>query len=95
VAAKPLDKFDANGLPVARSRVRASGCGLSSASRTNMHVRHMVAGADGDNLYPAMPFDAFTLITEDNLKALWAYPAQGRSERACPGGERCALKWLA
>ena len=24
-------------------------------------------------LYPAMPFDAFTEITEDDLKALWAY----------------------
>ena len=29
--------------------------------------------ADGKYLYPAMPFDAFTEITEDDLKALWAY----------------------
>jgi mono/diheme cytochrome c family protein len=29
--------------------------------------------ADGKYLYPAMPFDAFTETTEDDLKALWAY----------------------
>jgi hypothetical protein len=46
-----------------------------------MYVRHLVAGADGDNLYPAMRFDAFTLIAEDDLKALRAYPAQGRSAK--------------
>ncbi len=28
---------------------------------------------DGAYLYPAMPFDAYTGITEDDLKALWAY----------------------
>jgi mono/diheme cytochrome c family protein len=29
--------------------------------------------ADGAFLYPAMPFDSYTRITEDDLKALWAY----------------------
>jgi mono/diheme cytochrome c family protein len=29
--------------------------------------------ADGAFLYPAMPFDAYTGIEEDDLKALWAY----------------------
>jgi mono/diheme cytochrome c family protein len=29
--------------------------------------------ADGAFLYPAMPFDAFTKITEPDLEALWAY----------------------
>lgn len=29
--------------------------------------------ADGAYLYPAMPFDAYTGIEEDDLKALWAY----------------------
>jgi cytochrome c2/sporulation protein YlmC with PRC-barrel domain len=29
--------------------------------------------ADGAYLYPAMPYDAFTKIEEDDLKALWAY----------------------
>ncbi|WP_159718178.1 cytochrome c [Geminicoccus flavidas] len=29
--------------------------------------------ADGAFLYPAMPFDAYTGITEDDLRALWAY----------------------
>ncbi len=29
--------------------------------------------ADGAYLYPAMPFDAFTKIEDDDLKALWAY----------------------
>ncbi|MBS9477153.1 cytochrome c [Ancylobacter sp. VKM B-3255] len=28
---------------------------------------------DGAFLYPAMPFDAYTGITDDDLKALWAY----------------------
>lgn len=29
--------------------------------------------ADGAYLYPAMPFDAYTLISDDDMKALWAY----------------------
>lgn len=29
--------------------------------------------ADGAYLYPAMPFDAFTKIEDDDLRALWAY----------------------
>jgi mono/diheme cytochrome c family protein len=29
--------------------------------------------ADGAYLYPAMPFDAYTGIADDDLKALWAY----------------------
>lgn len=29
--------------------------------------------ADGAYLYPAMPFDAYTLIEEEDLKALWAF----------------------
>jgi mono/diheme cytochrome c family protein len=29
--------------------------------------------ADGTYLYPAMPFDAYTGIADDDLKALWAY----------------------
>jgi len=29
--------------------------------------------ADGAYLYPAMPYDAFTKIEEDDLKALWAF----------------------
>jgi mono/diheme cytochrome c family protein len=29
--------------------------------------------ADGAYLYPGMPFDAYTKIEEDDLKALWAY----------------------
>lgn len=28
---------------------------------------------DGAYLYPAMPFDAYTQITDDDMKALWAY----------------------
>jgi mono/diheme cytochrome c family protein len=34
---------------------------------------HSGIRADGKYLYPSMPFDAFTGITEDDLKALWAY----------------------
>ncbi len=34
---------------------------------------HAGIRADGQFLYPAMPFDAFTKISDDDLKALWAY----------------------
>ena len=34
---------------------------------------HSGIRADGKYLYPAMPFDAFTGISEDDLTALWAY----------------------
>ncbi len=37
--------------------------------------------ADGSYLYPAMPFDAYTGIKDDDLKALWAYV------RRIPAGE--------
>jgi mono/diheme cytochrome c family protein len=32
--------------------------------------------ADGAYLYPAMPFDAYTGISDDDMKALWAYVRQ-------------------
>ena len=64
----------------------ASAAGPTRISRT----RSMPAFApDGSYLYPVMTYDAFTLITEDDLKALWAYfrsiPAikqQNRGQRA-------------
>jgi mono/diheme cytochrome c family protein len=34
---------------------------------------HAGIRADGTYLYPAMPFDAFTKISDDDLLALWAY----------------------
>src|SRR6188472_2769664 len=34
---------------------------------------HSGIRADGKFLYPTMPFDAFTKISEDDLKALWSY----------------------
>jgi len=34
---------------------------------------HSGIRADGQFLYPTMPFDAFTKISEDDLKALWSY----------------------
>ena len=34
---------------------------------------HSGIRADGRFLYPTMPFDAFTKISEDDLKALWSY----------------------
>ncbi len=34
---------------------------------------HAGIRADGQFLYPAMPFDFFTKISDDDLKALWAY----------------------
>jgi mono/diheme cytochrome c family protein len=34
---------------------------------------HSGIRADGKYLYPAMPFDAFTMIREDDLAPLWAY----------------------
>src|SRR5262245_57428268 len=34
---------------------------------------HAGIRARGSYLYPVMTFDAFTMITEDDLKALWAY----------------------
>ena len=34
---------------------------------------HAGIRADGKYLYPAMPFDAFAKISEDDLGALWAY----------------------
>jgi len=38
-------------------------------------IRAMHAGvaADGSKLFPAFPYTAFTLVTEDDVKAIWAY----------------------
>lgn len=37
------------------------------------HALHNGIRADGAYLYPAMPFDAYTGIEENDLKALWAF----------------------
>ena len=37
------------------------------------HALHNGIRADGAFLYPAMPFDAYTGIEEDDLRAMWAY----------------------
>jgi hypothetical protein len=46
---------------------------------------HSGIRADGKFLYPTMPFDAFTKISEDDLKALWSYfrshPSSSRTGR--------------
>lgn len=51
---------------------RATGIGLWTYDAFVNAVRNGIR-KDGAYLYPAMPFDAYTEITDDDMKALWAY----------------------
>jgi mono/diheme cytochrome c family protein len=50
----------------------ATGIGKWSYAQFR-NALHDGTRADGAYLYPAMPFDAYTAITDEDLKALWAY----------------------
>ena len=51
---------------------RETGIGAWTFAQFKQAV-HSGIRADGKYLYPAMPFDAFALISPDDLQALWAY----------------------
>lgn len=51
---------------------RSTGIGLWTYAQFVDAVRNGIR-ADGAYLYPAMPFDAYTGISDDDMKALWAY----------------------
>lgn len=51
---------------------RSTGIGLWTYEAFVNAVRNGIR-KDGAYLYPAMPFDAYTQITDDDMKALWAY----------------------
>lgn len=51
---------------------RSTGIGLWTYDQFVNAVRNGIR-KDGAYLYPAMPFDAYTEITDDDMKALWAY----------------------
>jgi mono/diheme cytochrome c family protein len=51
---------------------RETGIGAWTFAEFKQAV-HAGIRADGKFLYPAMPFDAFTGVSEDDLAALWAY----------------------
>ena len=51
---------------------RSTGIGLWTYDQFVNAVRNGIR-KDGAYLYPAMPFDAYTEISDDDMKALWAY----------------------
>ena len=51
---------------------KATGIGKWTYDQFVNAVRNGIR-ADGAYLYPSMPFDAYTEITDDDMKALWAY----------------------
>lgn len=51
---------------------RSTGIGLWTYEQFVNAVRNGIR-KDGAYLYPAMPFDAYTEISDDDMKALWAY----------------------
>ncbi|MGF7162672.1 mono/diheme cytochrome c family protein [Rhodoligotrophos appendicifer] len=51
---------------------RDSGIGDWTFEQFENAVRNGIR-ADGKYLYPGMPFDSYTKITDDDMKALWAY----------------------
>lgn len=54
----------------------ATGIGKYSFEQFNRAMRKGVA-ADGHNLYPAMPYPSYAKMSEDDMRALFAYLQQG------------------
>lgn len=55
---------------------RETGIGKYSFEQFNLAMRKGVA-ADGHNLYPAMPYPSYAKMREEDMRALYAYLAQG------------------
>ncbi|OCR26183.1 alcohol dehydrogenase [Pseudomonas syringae] len=55
---------------------KASGIGAYSLDDFDRAIRHGIA-ANGDSLYPAMPYPAYAKIGDDDLRALYAYFMHG------------------
>ena len=55
---------------------RKTGIGGWSFGAFDRAMRKGVA-ADGHNLYPAMPYPSYAKISEEDMKALWAYLTKG------------------
>jgi mono/diheme cytochrome c family protein len=55
---------------------KATGIGGYSLDDFDRAVRHGIA-ANGDSLYPAMPYPAYARTTDDDMKALYAYFMHG------------------
>lgn len=55
---------------------RDSGIGRYSLDDFDRAVRHGIR-ADGDSLYPAMPFPSYARMTDDDVRALYAFFMQG------------------
>ncbi|QSX33263.1 cytochrome c [Shewanella avicenniae] len=61
----------------------ATGIGRYSLADFDRAVRHGVA-QDGHRLYPAMPFPSYAKLTDDDVKALYAYFMHGVAPVAQP-----------
>ena len=55
---------------------KQTGIGQSSFEQFDRAVRRGVA-ADGHNLYPAMPYPSYAKVSEDDMRALYAYFQHG------------------
>ena len=55
---------------------RETGIGRYSFEQFERVMRHGVA-ADGHNLYPAMPYPSYSKISDDDMRALYAYLQHG------------------
>lgn len=51
---------------------KTSGIGVYSLDDFDRAVRHGIA-ANGDSLYPAMPYPAYAKVSDDDIRALYAY----------------------
>jgi mono/diheme cytochrome c family protein len=61
----------------------ASGIGNYSFEDFDQAVRHGV-GKDGSTLYPAMPYPSYARVSDDDMRALYAYFMQGVEPVAQP-----------
>lgn len=57
---------------------RETGIGAYSFEQFDRAMRKGVA-ADGHNLYPAMPYPSYAKMTDEDMKALYAYLMQGQA----------------
>lgn len=61
----------------------ANGIGKYSFEDFDQAVRHGV-GKDGSTLYPAMPYPSYARVSDDDMRALYAYFMKGVAPEATP-----------
>jgi len=68
------------------------GIGKYTLDQFDRALRHGIA-ADGSSLYPAMPFPSYARLSDDDVRALYAYFRHGGIEPSSRANQGTAIPW--